>query len=351
MPSVELSWEQISVELAEWERKLASGYTTLQKAAAVQPGGSSRQLVYTHEKARLFHYEATRPNLQQAVPTLIVYALVNRPTMADLEPDRSLIRGLLDRGVDVYLIEWEDPSGLDCNHGLSDYILRNLGGCVEFLTAAGRPLNLLGICQGGTFALCYSALNPSQIRNLVVTVTPVDFHTSEDMLSSWLRYVDLALLGRGNIPGDLLNALFLSLKPLRLAQQKYVGLGSQLDDQAAVETFMRMEKWIFDSPDLAGRALREFAQYFYRDNCLIKGGLTLDGRPVDLNNLRMPVLNVYASEDHLVPRAASQALRHHVGSKDYSEIEVPGGHIGIYVGAKTRQRVAEGVADWLKDRS
>ena len=349
MPAIELSWEQLSAELADWERKLASGHQTLHDASDAKPGASARDLVFEHGKARLYHYRPRRPD-PQAVPTLIVYALVNRPAMADLERDRSLVQGLLERGVDVHLIEWEDPTALDVALTLSDYIERDLGACIEWLGASGRGVNLVGICQGGTFALCYAALHPEQVRNLVVTVTPVDFHTSQDMLSNWLRHVDLDLLGHGNLSGDALNALFLSLKPLRLTQAKYVGLVAQLGDRAAVETFMRMEQWIFDSPDLAGTALREFAQCFYRDNRLVRGGLTIGGKAVMLGSLTMPVLNIFAAEDHLVPPAASRALGLQLPAGDYTELEVPGGHIGIYVGNRSRKLVADTIGDWLATR-
>ncbi|HMM77697.1 MAG TPA: class III poly(R)-hydroxyalkanoic acid synthase subunit PhaC [Gammaproteobacteria bacterium] len=348
MPAIELSWEALSAEVAAWEKKLASGHASLREAADAKPGASPRDCVFGAGKARLYRYRPLREDVQP-VPTLVVYALVNRPSMADLERERSLVHGLLERGVDVHLIEWEDPSGLDRGRTLADYVERDLGACVEWLDRGGG-INLLGICQGGTFALCYAALNPSRVRNLVTTVTPVDFRTPEDTLSHWLRYVDLELFGAGNVAGDALNGLFLTLKPMRLMQQKYVGLVDQLDDPAAVATFMRMEQWIFDSPDLAATALREFAQGCYRDNRLIKGELDVGGRRVDLRAIAMPVLNVFAAEDHLVPPAASRALKTLVASKDYTELEVPGGHIGIYVGKRSRQLVAGTIAEWLERR-
>lgn len=352
MPAIEVSWDALSAEVAKWEKKLASGDASLRAAATAKPGASLRDRLFQAGKASLFRYRPLREDVQ-AVPTLIVYALVNRPSMADLERERSLVHGLLERGVDVHLIEWEDPSGLDCGRSLADYIERDLGACIEWLeqrTVGGGGINLVGICQGGTFSLCYSALHPARVRNLVTTVTPVDFHTPQDMLSAWLRYVDLDLLGAGNVAGDALNGLFLMLKPMRLMQQKYVGLVEQLDDPAAVTTFMRMEQWIFDSPDLAAAALREFAQGCYRENRLVKGGLAIGGKTVDLRAIAMPVLNIFAAEDHLVPPASSRALKGLVSSRDYTELEVPGGHIGIYVGNRSRKLVAETIAEWLGER-
>lgn len=348
MPAIELSWDELGAEIAEYKKKVAGIRAALRAVGNASPGASARDSVFRTGKAVLYRYRPliARP---QTVPTLIVYALVNRPAMADLERGRSLVEGLLERGVDVYLIEWEDPSGLDRERSLADYIERDLGACVEWLDRGGG-INLVGICQGGTFSLCYTALHPERVRNLVTMVTPVDFHTPQDLLSHWLRYVDLEALASGNLPGDTLNAMFLMLKPLRLMQQKYVDLLDQTADPAALATFMRMEQWIFDSPDLAGRALYEFARGCYRDNLLVKGGLAIGARTVDLRAVTMPVLNVFAAQDHLVPPAASRVLKDLIASSDYTELEAPGGHIGIYVGNRSRTLVVETVASWLEAR-
>ncbi len=100
-----------------------------------------------------------------------------------------------------------------------------------------------------------------------------------------------------------------------------------------MENFLRMEKWIFDSPDQAGEAFRQFIKDFYQGNKLVKGGLEIGGHEVHLGNITMPVLNVFAEQDHLVPPSASRVLGEHVGTEDYTQIAFRGGHIGIYVSA------------------
>lgn len=341
-----LDWTGLNAELAAFEQSLKAGAAALQRAGNPQPGGTPRDEVFRTGKARLYRY---RPLVEQVqrVPTLLVYALVNRASMADLEPGRSLIRSLLEQGLDLHLIEWDSPTPVDAARGLDAYLNLDLAACVNALPG---PINLMGICQGGTFALCYAALYPEQVRNLVTTVTPVDFHTADDALSHLMAHVDLELFTHQNMSGDLLNALFLSLKPYRLTHQKYVKLVPQLGDPAALATFLRMEEWIFDSPDLAARALFEFAQWFYRENRLVNGGLRIGGRVVALSAVTMPVLNIFAREDHLVPPASSQALAALVGSRDYTALEVSGGHIGIYVGGKSRQLVADTIGAWLGRR-
>src|SRR3546814_10344118 len=131
-------------------------------------------------------------------------------------------------------------------------------------------INLLGICQGGAFSLCYASLHPDKVRNLVTMVTPVDFHTDDNMLSNWTRGMDVDLFvdTLGNVPAGLMNLCYLTLKPWRLFAQKYVGLVDILDDKRKVEDFLSLEKGILVSPDKAGEAFRQFVKQFYQANGL-----------------------------------------------------------------------------------
>ncbi len=321
-------------------------------------GCSDRDLVWRSGKLALYRYRPiARPAV--SVPVLIVYALVNRPHMMDLQPDRSLIRGLLSAGLDVYLIDWGYPDGADRFTALADYIEGQLDGCVrQILAAHAAPqVTLLGVCQGGVLSLCYAALHPERVRNLITMVTPVDFRTPADLLSKWVDGIDIdAFVADGNVSGDALNALFVSLMPFRLAHQKYVHLlasvagSGQETGSEAIENFMRVEEWIFDSPDQAGSAFGEFVRWFYQENRLVKSRLEIAGRQVDLKKLQMPILNLIGKRDHLVPPAASTALKSLVGSDDYTAIEFDLGHIGMYISARAQREVPRAIAEWLAKR-
>src|ERR1022692_4801744 len=250
-------------------------YAALAQASHSAAGCSQKEAVWRSGKLRLYRYQPiARP--AGGVPLLIVYALVNRPYMMDLQEDRSLIRGLLAAGLDVYLIDWGYPDGADRFTTLADYIDDYLAACIEQILKMRRldALNILGVCQGGVFSLCFSALHPQRVRNLVTMVTPVDFHTPADLLSKWVRKINVpAWVGEGNVSGEALNHLFLSLMPFRLTQQKYVHLLAGGLDAARIENFMRVEQWIFDSPDQAGTAFREFVVWLYQENRLVHNTL------------------------------------------------------------------------------
>ncbi len=340
-------------EVIRFQKKLAAGAEVLRKLDDVEFGCTPKEEVYREDKLVVYRFRGDREPTAR-VPTLIVYALVNRPYMVDLQEDKSLVRNLLAQGEDVYLIDWGYPDRADRWLTLDDYIngyIRRSVDAVARKAGVGR-INLLGICQGGAFSLCFSAIHPHKVKNLITMVTPVDFHTPDNMLSNWTRKMDADLFVDtiGNVPADLMNWCYLTLKPMRLLQQKYVGMVDILDDKAELENFLRMEKWIFDSPDQAGEAFRQFMRDFYQGNKLVRGGLRIGDKAVDLKNITMPVLNIFAEQDHLVPPDASRALKDVVGSTDYTQIAFKGGHIGIYVSGRAQREVPPAIHDWLKAR-
>ncbi|ROR35061.1 class III poly(R)-hydroxyalkanoic acid synthase subunit PhaC [Inmirania thermothiophila] len=353
MLPLDLRPERVAEELAGYQERLARGLGTLAAIGEIDVGASPRDAVYAEDKLVLYRY---RPQVRRphAVPLLIVYALVNRPYMADLQKGRSLVEGLLQAGIDVYLIDWGYPDRGDRYLTLADYIEGYLHRCVEEVCRRHEleAVNLLGICQGGTFSLCYAALHPERVRNLVTMVTPVDFAVPDFLLAHLVRHIDVDLLvdTLGNVPGELLNWLFLTLKPFRLTGQKYVGLVDLMDDPEQARNFLRMEKWIFDSPDQAGEAFRQFVKGCFQENRLVRGALEIGERVVELGRVTMPVLNIYATEDHLVPPASSVALERHVGTDDYTVQAFKGGHIGIYVSGRSQREVPPAIASWLKAR-
>jgi polyhydroxyalkanoate synthase len=359
-PLLSFGAEELLHEMAELSRKSVTAIDALSEIDAdeIEIGCSAKEAVWSQDLVTLYRYTPLVDN-PKPVPLLISYALVNRPYMVDLQPDRSLVRALLERGIDVYLIDWGYPTRADRYLTLEDYIEGYLGGCVDAVRAASGQdaIHLLGICQGGTFSMCYSALHPEKIKNLITMVAPSDFHAGEGaecgLLNTWAQHMDIDAMvdALGNIPGDFMNLGFLLLKPFQLNVAKYAGLLEVAGDERKLRNFLRMEKWIFDSPDQAGEAYREFLKDFYQANKLVRGEIEIGGRSVKLEALTMPVLNVYAELDHLVPPASSKALAEHVGTKDYRELSYPVGHIGMYVSGKVQGDLPNALVEWLDERS
>jgi len=353
-PVMTFDLKNIFKEMGELGEKAVKGLETIAEVEEIDVGTAPKELVFEEDKLKLYHYVQDK-EVTCKVPVLIVYALVNRQYMLDLQPDRSLIRNLLANGLDLYIIDWGYPTKADMYITLDDYIDEYMDDCVEFIrrSTGSEKTSLMGICQGGTFSAIYAALYPEKVQNLVTLVTPVDFSPRDALLFSWSKFMDADSLAEVYrvIPGEFLNAGFLMLMPFTLNIRKYVEMFDIMEDREKFLNFLRMEKWIFDSPGQAGECFRRFIKDLYQDNKLVKGELTINGKRVDLKNITVPLLNIYAKGDHLVSPGSTTRLNDCAGSKDKSLYEFRGGHIGVFVGTKSQKELAPNISKWLHERS
>ena len=246
--------------------------------------------------------------------------------MIDLQEDRSLVRNLLNEGIDVYVVDWGNPTRADQFLSFDDYIDLYLGSCAEFLYEKNgkKPVNLFGICEGGTFAAALVAMRPELFAGLALAITPIDFHGDPDnfwpgegFLNHWTRNlseddVNLIVDTYGMLPGAMTGAVFSSLTPINSMTKYNLGLAEMQGDEATMLNFLRMEKWIADRPDHPGIAAKQWLNELYRENRLVKGTFEVSGETIDLANINCPVLNIYALRDHIVPVSCSKALGKYV---------------------------------------
>jgi polyhydroxyalkanoate synthase len=296
---------------------------------------------------------------------LIVYALVGRYQMIDLETDRSFVRKLLAEGIDVYFVDWGNPTRAQRFLTIDDYVSGYLDNCVDVVCAREgiAKVNLIGICQGGVFSTCYAALYPKKVARLTLTVTPLDFHGDVDSpergagyMNLWARSlepedIDQLVDTMGNSPGPLVGFAFLMMNPVSNLTKYSIELLDILDDDKKLLGFLRMERWISDRPNNPGEVVRQWFKDLYQGNKLIRNELVLGGRKVDLRRITMPVLNVYAEGDVVVPNSCSRGMAGRFGTKDYTELGVPGGHIGTFVGGKAQKILAPSIVRWLTRKS
>ena len=313
------------------------------------------EVVYEEDRIKLKHYTPdTDSKKGLKTPLLITYALINRETMLDLQPGRSVVKSFLDDGVEVYMIDWGYPTRKDMYLSIDDHVNGYMNNVVDYIRARHdtEKINMMGICMGGTFSAMYASIHPEKVKNLVTTVTPTNFDTQDGLLHTWMQGVDADKMAEtfGNIPADLMNFGFLLLNPARLMIDKYKGFMENMGNKSYVENFVRMEKWIFDSPDVPGETFRQFIKDCYQKNLLIQNKMKIGDHLIDLKKITMPVLNIYSEYDHLVPPAASDKFTSAIGSEDKEDVCLATGHIGIYVSSRFQKEFAPRVSKWLKER-
>ena len=330
------------------------------KNADVTIADTPSEVVFKTNKVTLSRYIPLTETHNDLPPVVICYGIFGRQTMIDLQEDRSLVRSLLGAGLDLYVVDWGNPTRTDKYITLDDLILGYLKDCVQHVVDThGVPVTILGICEGGTFAACLAALEPQLFKGLAISITPIDFEGNqkefregEGLLNLWIQNLDEndindLIDAHGNMPGALSGFMFSSLTPVNSMTKYSLGLNAVKDDEAKLLNFLRMEKWIADRPDHPGAAAKQWFNELYRENRLVKGEFTLDGRKVDLGKIEVPVLNIYALRDHIIPVSCSTPLRDFIPKSRYTEIGFPGGHVGVFVSGKAQGVVAGGFADWM----
>jgi polyhydroxyalkanoate synthase len=328
----------------------------LADATTVEVGQTPSEVVYTENKLELRRYESLTDH-QHAVPVLVVYALINRPYILDLQPDRSIVRRLLEAGHDVYLVDWGDPSRLDRHLGLEDYVGRYLDNCVDVVRerSGQAAINLLGYCMGGTMSAIYTALHPEKVNALALLAAPLYLEDTGGVLELWgdEAYFDPRRLREvhGNVPGEFLAAGFQLMDPVANTVTKYVRLAERLENEDFVRNFARMERWLSDPVDLAGEAYAEFVERIYQRNELYRNELTVGGEPVDVERIDVPLLQIVGTYDSLVPPDASTPFNEVVGTDDVTTIEYPSGHVGLAMSNGAHRDVWPEVAEWFLEQS
>ncbi|WP_247001789.1 class III poly(R)-hydroxyalkanoic acid synthase subunit PhaC [Halosolutus gelatinilyticus] len=346
------AWEQ-AADVAEKTRVAPDRTETVEN---VDVGQTPSEVVYEENKLELLHYEP-RTEEQHDVPILVVYALINKPYILDLQPDRSVVGTLLEAGFDVYLIDWGEPSILDRSLTLDDYVDRYVDNCVDAVRerSGQDAINILGYCMGGTMSAMYAALYPEKVRNLGLMAAGLCFTGDGGVLELWGadEYYDPEVVTEtfDNVPAEFLDVGFALMDPVANNLTKYVRFYDNMEDGDFVENFARMERWLSEGIDVAGAAYEQFIEDIYQENKLVENELYLDGKHVDITEIDMPVLQIVAEYDHLIPPEASKPFNDAIPSADTEIMEFATGHIGMSVSSRSHAELWPDVCEWFEERS
>ena len=118
-----------------------------------------------------------------------------------------------------------------------------------------------------------------------------------------------------------------------------------------VRSYRRFDRWAADQIPFPGECFRQTTKELQQENLLMKGEFRLDGRIVDLAEIKVPMVHVVAEHDHIVPYDAAKALIPMVGSEDKQEICIKGGHVSLVAGPRAVHRLWPELESWLAERS
>lgn len=317
-------------------------------------GQTPRDLVWSSGRCELWRYRSDKVTL--GPPLLVVFSLVSRSYILDLQPGNSFVEHLQSAGFDVFLIDWTPADERHADDRLEDYADGYLPEAVRRTCeeAGSESVNLLGYCFGGVLALLYAAHHlDAPLRSLTVMATPVDF-------SDWGLISEMARKGRldvddlldetGNVPASSIRQSFRLLKPTGDLRQ-YATLLDNVWSSEYVTAYQAMTTWANDHVAFPGAAAHQTLEMLVRENAFMCDELRLDGDPVSLRDIDVPMLTVIAERDHIVPEPVAAPLPDLVGSKENDVLRLDAGHIGLAVGRTAAKVTIPRIIEFLRRRS
>lgn len=355
LPTPDVLTKTLQEETIKNVQRLSKGMDLIYHPKEPQVGQTPKELIHRKNKSALYRYgqDADR---RHAVPILFVPNLgISRPYIFDLYPGSSFVEYMVQQGFDFYLLDWgvfgDEDNGLTFDESVTQ-ILPVMARKV-LRTSKTRQLTLLGYCMGAPLGACYAALNPEPVKNFVNMAGPIDFRQG-GMFTIWLdkRFFDIDKLVDtfGSMPADMVRLGFKLLKPT-MDLSTFTNLWWNLWDEKYVEGFVALNKWANEYTPFPGEFFRQWVKEFYQENRLVKNELILGGRPVDLSQIRCPLLVVGAKQDYITPPESAKALLDVVASSDKEYLELPGGHISLIAGRGAKRNVWPKVSTWIAQRS
>jgi polyhydroxyalkanoate synthase len=344
----------LTKEYEELLRKIEKARTILHASGTIEVGMTPHEVVQETRAYKLTHY---RPMLSKTArtPILIVYALINKSYILDLQPDKSWIHSLVSQGFDVYLINWNPPTQYDKYTSFDDYVNVYMDDCIEFIRSKKTidQVTLHGYCMGATMSAMYCSLHQEKVKNLATIAPVIDSSRDTTVLANFSRHLDAERMfsSVGNMPKEQLYSCYSALKPFKQGVNKYLNLVENIDNDNFVQNFLRVEKWLYDTPDIAGQTFRQWISDIYQHNLLYKNEMQIGDHLIDLSKITIPFLNIVAEEDHLVSAECSAALNDSVSSTDKRLMRFHTGHVGLIASSYSQNNVLPKVGQWFRTRS
>ncbi|HLG36801.1 MAG TPA: alpha/beta fold hydrolase, partial [Nitrososphaera sp.] len=174
-PAKAVQGPTVNDEVQEAYRKLEKARSILHTAGNIEVGQTPHEVLAETRAYRLVHYQQM-VNKTAKTPILVVYALINRSYVLDLQHDKSWVKSLLSQGFDVYLLDWKSPTAVDKFVSFDDYVNCYIDDCVNLVVKKAKvdKLTLHGYCMGATMSTMYTTLHQEKVRNLAVIAPVVD---------------------------------------------------------------------------------------------------------------------------------------------------------------------------------
>ncbi len=282
-------------------------------------------------------------------PVLAIPSLVNSYHALDLLPDSSLMNGLVEAGFRPFLMDWGAPGEDAADWSIDRYVLDVLSPALaKVAEAIGRPPILIGYCMGGLLATALATLNSENVQALALLAMPWDFHAPSkaqaDGVAKLGPIFQMNAKATGAVPADVLQTLFFSLDPT-LALRKFRAFAEMDMASKAAHAFVAMEDWVNGGPELAAPVAQSVLTEWYGTNATHLGEWQVAGHAITNTSFTGQTLVAAPMRDRIVPPASARAYAE--GAANVEVLAVDGGHVGMIVGSRAKERLWRPLFKWL----
>jgi len=253
----------------------------------------------------------------------------------DLSPANSLVRYLVDHGFTVFTISWKNPTGAERDLGMNDYDKLGVEAALDAIAriVPRARVHATGYCLGGTLlSIAAAALGrrgENRLASLTLLAAQTDFTTPGELGlfidESQIVFLENLMAQRGFLDKKQMQSTFQMLRSNDLiwsyrVHRQLLGQTRPMSDLMA---------WNADGTRLPERMHSEYLRGMFLENALARGEWRVDGEPVNLNDIRVPIFNVGTVQDHVAPWRSVFKL-HALTDAEQTFVLTAGGHnVGI----------------------
>ncbi|WP_420465470.1 alpha/beta fold hydrolase [Panacagrimonas sp.] len=289
-----------------------------------------------------------------AVPVVIDAPYAGHPsTVADYADGQSLVQTLKAAGCKrLYVTDWKSATHDMRNFGIDTY-LADLKDAVD---TVGGHAHLVGLCQGGWLSAMLAARFPGSVKSLVLAGAPIDTHAGNGPITKIAQrtpfsyYRSLVAMGGGRMRGKFMLAAWKNMHPDEHYWGKYIDLFDNITNAQYVERARHFARWYEHTVDLPGRMYLEAVKHLFKRNRLARGEFIALDQRISLKDITVPVYLLAGADDDITTSEqvfnAAQLLG--TPSELIRQELAPGGHIGLFMGAKTLKNQWARIGEWLQ---
>ncbi len=297
---------------------------------AASPG----RVIHRNSLAEVIQYQPATAQTQRE-PVLLVPAWIMKYYILDLSPHNSLVKALVDQGFTVFTLSWKNPGPGDRDISMADYAHLGLEAALDAIgqVMPGAPVHALGYCLGGTLlamgAAALARTRPGALQTLTLLAAQTDFSDPGELGlfidEGQVELLDDVMWRQGVLHARQMRGSFQMLRSQDLIWS-YRVVNYLLGERPHVSDLMA---WNADGTRLPYRMHSEYLHTLFLDNALARGQARLDGRRLQLADIRVPIFNVGAVQDHVAPWRSVFKLHALTDAEQTFVLTASGHNVGI----------------------